>query len=278
MKLKTQHIIFLLLGATMLLLLIWAPRMNYTVEDSTRKTLAIIEELPPGSLVLVGADFDVENKAELLPQMEVILSQLLAKERSLRLISISMWDQGPMIVDSLLRRIGEEQGRTYGIDYVNLGYAPGVQTMIRLISSDFGGAFTRDFSGTPLAELPIMENVGGILGTVLIVEFSDRESGPITYIEQVKTQKPEMKIIAGLTAASFPPLEPYLHSGQLNGAVVGLKGAAEYEQLLNREGLGMRGMDTQSAGQVLIMVLIIAGNVIGLVIKRRRQASGGEQK
>jgi hypothetical protein len=277
MKFKTQHIIFLLLGATMLLLLIWAPRMNYTVEDSTRKTMAIIDDLPPGSLVLVGADFDVENKAELRPQMEVILRQLLAKEKGLRIISISMWDQGPMIMDSLLRQIGEKQGRTYGTDYVNLGYAPGVQTMIRLISSDFGGAFSRDFSSTPLAELPIMENAGGILNTALIVEFSDRESGPITYIEQVKTQKPEMKIVAGLTAASFPPLEPYLHSGQLNGAVVGLKGAAEYEQLLNSPGLGMKGMDTQSVGQVLIMVLIIVGNIIGLVVKGRRQASRGEQ-
>lgn len=268
---QPQHIIFLILGTVMVALLIWAPGMEYSIEESTLSFYRAIDELPAGSLVLVGADFDVENRAEILPQMEAILRHLMEPDRDLRIISISMWDQGPMVMDVFLRRIGDELGRTYGVDYVNLGYAPGVHTMIRLISHDFRGAFARDFSGTPLDELPIMDEAGGILDIPMIVDFADRESGPIIYLEQVKTQNPQIKVLASINAASFPPLEPYLQSGQVDGAVVGLKGAAEYEELMGMEGLGKRGMDAQSVGQVLVMALIIAGNVVALIIARRKK-------
>ena len=41
----------------------------------------------------------------------------------------------------------------------------------------------------------------------------------------------------------------------------GMKGAAEYELLVNAPGAAVQGMDAQSLGHIVILVFIILGNL-----------------
>ena len=82
------------------------------------------------------------------------------------------------------------------------------------------------------------------------------------------------RIIAGNTAIQAVLIYPYYQTGQLSGFLGGLKGAAEYERLIQRDGAGVRGMDAQSMAHVLIVVLIILGN-IGFAIQKRSARRGG---
>jgi hypothetical protein len=65
-----------------------------------------------------------------------------------------------------------------------------------------------------------------------------------------------------------------MNSGQLVGLLGGLKGAAEYETLVNRRGRGLTGMDSQSIVHVLLVLFIILGNVILIHQKRKKSAAG----
>jgi hypothetical protein len=75
---------------------------------------------------------------------------------------------------------------------------------------------------------------------------------------------------AGCTAVIAPDLYPFLQSKQLVGLLGGLRGAADYEVLLEEPGSGVAGMQAQSVAHVLIIGLIVVANVIFLV--RRRKA------
>ncbi|RME21577.1 MAG: hypothetical protein D6800_11920, partial [Candidatus Zixiibacteriota bacterium] len=77
-------------------------------------------------------------------------------------------------------------------------------------------------------------------------------------------------VVAAVTAAMVTTYDPYLTSGQLTALVGGLRGAAEYEQLIGHGGAGLRGMTAQTASHLYVILLILIGNIIYLRSRRRR--------
>ncbi len=79
---------------------------------------------------------------------------------------------------------------------------------------------------------------------------------------------------AGLTAVSASDFYQYYQSGQFSGLMIGMKGAAEYEELVESR-LATQGrrrasesMASLSAAHIALMVFIIIGNA-GYLIGRR---------
>jgi len=64
-----------------------------------------------------------------------------------------------------------------------------------------------------------------------------------------------------------PQFVPFVQSGQLDGLLAGLRGAAEYELLLQAPGRALAMMDAQSMGHLLIIAFILIGNAAYLVTK-----------
>ncbi|RLG68557.1 MAG: hypothetical protein DRO11_08925 [Methanobacteriota archaeon] len=75
----------------------------------------------------------------------------------------------------------------------------------------------------------------------------------------------------GVTAVSGPEMYPYIQSGQLVGLLSGMKGAAEYEQLVGKPGLGLSGMVAQSYVHVMVVVFILFANVVFFLEKRGKR-------
>ncbi len=86
----------------------------------------------------------------------------------------------------------------------------------------------------------------------------------------------------GVTAVSAADVYPYVETGQVIGLLAGMKGAAEYEILVQSNGYSekkrtaVQGMDAQSLGHLFIMIFIIIGNV-GYFFSRRRSNSGRQK-
>ncbi|MGQ9705594.1 MAG: hypothetical protein ACUVWP_01140 [bacterium] len=262
---RAHYIIFIIFGLVVIIAM-FIPGSSKKSSDMTMAVYNAIEGLPEGSIVLVGADFDAANRAEMVPQMEALVRHIM--KRHLKIIAISMWDQSPMFAERILRKIGDEEGLKYGIDYVNLGYAAGAQSMVHLLKDDVSAVFKTDFSGNRTVEMPIMRDIKGAGDVPLMVDISDNPSGPTTYLEQIKSFNRDFRLVCSLTASAVPPIMPYVESGQIEGYIIGLKGASEYEGLIGKRGLGTISLSAQSVGQALILVFIVIGNLAFFWMRR----------
>jgi hypothetical protein len=81
--------------------------------------------------------------------------------------------------------------------------------------------------------------------------------------------KYKFELGGGCTAVAAPGIYPLLQTGQINGLIGGLRGAAEYETLLERKGKATSGMDAQSATHFMIILLILACNLFYFVTRRK---------
>jgi hypothetical protein len=73
----------------------------------------------------------------------------------------------------------------------------------------------------------------------------------------------------GTTSIQVNEVMPYVSSGQVQGILAGMPGAAEYEALIGVPGIGTSGMDAQSVAHLVIVLFIVLGN-IGYFIERHR--------
>jgi hypothetical protein len=89
------------------------------------------------------------------------------------------------------------------------------------------------------------------------------------YVRQIAEY--QVPIVGGLIATIAPQAEPYLHAGQLKGMLVGLRGAAEYETMMESPGIGVASMDAQSIAHLLIIFFIVIANISYFATRGRTQ-------
>ncbi len=261
--------VFLLVALAVLLPLFFPLRIPLQVSTSTQAYYNQIERLPEGSLVLLSADYDPGSKAELYPMTEATIRHLFRK--NLRVVAFSLWPAGPPMLELALQKVLEERGndKKYGVDYVNLGYKDGREAVIVDLGRSIHDAFPIDYHGTPIDSLPLMNSVKNYSSFELFVNISVGYPGTKEYVQYAQSRF-NITMISGAGAVSVPEYSAYLQSGQLKGMLSGIAGCAEYEQLLNKPALALIFMDAQSAGHLLIVVMIIVGNVIFWLGKKKR--------
>ena len=77
-------------------------------------------------------------------------------------------------------------------------------------------------------------------------------------------------MVCGATAVMAPKFYAFVSAGQFKGLLGGMKGAAEYELLLDESASAVTGMGAQSMVHLLIIALVILGN-LGFFLGRRRR-------
>jgi hypothetical protein len=86
--------------------------------------------------------------------------------------------------------------------------------------------------------------------------------------------KYKFELGGGCTGVMAPGLYPLLRSGQINGLIGGLRGAAEYETLIGQKGRAIAGMDAQSATHLAIIVLVIICNLFYFSLRKQAKQQG----
>jgi hypothetical protein len=236
-------------------------RLPLAVSAPTRAYRDAIARVPRGATVLVACDFDPGGAAELAPMARATFKQLLAGGR--RVVVVSLWSGGGPLADRLLRDAAAAvPGATDGVDYVNLGYQAGNEAAMARLAGGLANAFPADHAGRPSRDLPVLAHARTWRDVALLVSLSAGWPGTREWLQQVQARA-TVPMIAGVTGGSAPDLTPYLASGQLQGLLGGMSGAAEYEQLLGAPGPAARGMDAQSLAHAFVVLCIVAGTVAG---------------
>lgn len=178
----------------------------------------------------------------------------------------------PLLMEELngLLKRSEFRDKKYGIDYVNLGYTTGGVVVIKGFIKSIRDKYPTDTNGSKLDDLPMMKTVKNFDDIDLIVNLSSMGGGATSWIQFAqKTDGSKMDIIFGCTAVMAPEAYPFLNSGQLSGLLGGLKGAADYETLINEPDKATKYMFAQSIAHIVIMIFIIFGNIAFFVRRRR---------
>jgi len=262
-----RRIIFLLIGAAVLIpfLAQWTlPHGKITA--TTQNLYDAIEQLPAGTPVMISFDYGPSSMPEVEPMATALAYHIFS--RDLRLVAATLIITGPQMADRAIVPVAKELGKKYGEDWVNLGYKPGGGVLLTQMGEDIKRAHPADARGNSTAELPVMAGIGNYDDIGLIVDLAST-GAPTTWI--VYAHDPyQVKMAAGVTAVEAVDYYKFLQTGQLIGLLNGLKGAAEYEFLVGRDGFGKLGMASQSVAHLLIILLVIIGNIGYFTIGRHR--------
>lgn len=266
-----RRLIFLLIAVVTLLPLLYPFRLPIRVSPEVRKIYDYMESLPEGSVLLLSLDFDPSSKPELYPMSIALLRHAFRKH--LKVLGMTLWITGTGMAESVFSQVAQESGKERGKDYAFLGYAPGGANVIISMGQDLYAAFPADYYGIKTAELPMLKDVRTLRDIQYAVSLSAGFPGLDTWYVYGK-EKYGFELGGGCTAVSAPRFYPLIDTGQINGLLGGLRGAAEYETLVGMAGKATAGMDAQSATHFLIIVLIVVCNLFYFLIGQEGRRQG----
>jgi hypothetical protein len=230
-----------------------------------------IESLDSGSAALVAFDYDPATSGEMDIVARVIMGHLM--DRRTRIIAVSLLPAGAATAQGLLDSLAREREGyrdRYGQSYANLGFVPGQAAAVRLLAQSLETAVPSDFYGTPLSQLDIAEGLYRAHSFDLIVELAATPDSMCWWIEQAAAPL-GVPVGAGVSASVAPWARPYFETEPklLVGLLGGVSDAATYDAHLQGQdrlsGPVSVRLDSQLAGHVLLVSLILAGNVAYLV-------------
>lgn len=209
--------------------------------SGTVRLARLVQELPLGAPVLVAVDYGLGGSGELDPLLHSLLEHL--SRRRATVVTVSTLPQGAGLAGLV--------AEAYPGATRSLGYLPGQP------------------AGAGLAALSAE-------GPALLVVATDRPAALQAWVEQAGTRL-QAPMVAVLSQGLGPQSRLYEQSGQIAASLAGLGAAAEYESLLGRRGVGLRGLDSYLALMALLLVTVAAGNLESLlrVLWRAGRRPGG---
>ncbi|MCB1154507.1 hypothetical protein KDL45_12715 [bacterium] len=279
-----RRIIYLFMAIAVILPLIFTVRFPEYPAPMVQKTFDAVENLEPGSRILISFDYDPGSEPELQPMATAWVRH--AVEKGHKLVIMALWPLGQEMatntiaaVKADLKAAGSKKRFEDGLDYVNLGYKTGNYGVINVALTDLLRQFPADVKNVPTATIPVMKGIKSLKDFDLMVSVSAGLPGLKEWI-QFGSDPAGVPIIGGNTAVQAPLMYPY-YPKQLSGLLGGLKAAAEYETLLGKKypqyadvklNKGRIRMGAQTIAHIVIMLFIVIGNITYFIDRRRGEA------
>ena len=233
---------------------------------ATRGVYEAIAAVPDDKLVVISTDWDASTQAETGPMTEAVMHACFQHRKRFAIMNLQP-PMGVKLANDIAQRVAEEYGAQYGADWCNWGYKYGYDNVLIAMAKNLPRTIGDDFHGTAVGDLPMMAGVEDISSIGLVVEITGLSSISEYWIGLIQGVY-GTPFASGYTAVMAPIYYPFLDSGQMQGMLVGAKGAAEMEVLVNRPAEAGAIMNVQSWAHVLIIALIVLGN-LGYLFGRR---------
>jgi len=253
----SRQLIFILIVLSVVVPLVIKIGLPNEVTSEVKSVYENVDRLDSGSVVMISFDFEASSLPEVKPMAVAILRHCFAKK--LKVTGLALMAEGTVIGEQILRQTADEYGDEYGSDYVFLGFRPQAQSAILGMGEEIKRVFPRDYHNTPFEQSPMMKNIKNYDDVTLIISVADGDL-PVTWVDYAVSRY-HKKFACATTAVMATSFYPFLSSGQMVGLLGGLKGAAEYEMLIKKPGMGQKGMDAQSVCHLVIVLLVVLGNV-----------------
>lgn len=254
---------WLYLAAVSLLIvpfLVAIPMPPGSTSPATRGLYEAIESCPADKVVWINSTWDMSSRAECQAQLACLVRHLC--RRRLRFVVTSVGNPfGPEFAEQIIEPIAAEAGYVYGRDWVNLGFIQavgGLGVVIDGLCRDLHKLRPEDVKGTPVDQIPLMQKVRSIrdISLVCCVTYAPQPQ----WISFVRGQHGTPVGFACMSIMA-PNYYTFLDSKQLCGMLVGNRGAAEYEALIDRPALGTKLIMAASFGNAIVILAALLGNL-----------------
>jgi len=275
-----RRIIYLVLAIVVILPLIFPSAQRVRVMDPVQKLFAAVEAIPDEKILMIDCDYDPQTQPENEPMAIALLRHAFKKR--IRVAVLSLYVQPLGLAKKALDQVTEEfnsRAQTnadsiiYGRDYVFLGWTPPPIVPLLGMGISIADVYRTDYYGYRTDSLPMMQKVRNFNDVGILVSISGGNA-PLWWIAYSQTRF-GVAVGAGLTAVSASDFYQYFQTGQFSGLMIGMKGAAEYEEMIASE-LKIQGrrkaseaLGSLTTAHLTIIIFIIIGN-IGFFLRRRK--------
>jgi len=250
--------VYLMVALAVIIPFIFPMEFPISITPEARMFYDAVEALPDSCTVMLVFDYYPSTVAECEPMAIVALHHFFRKDcKVITLSNIPLG--GPTMAETVTRSLAPEYGKVYGEDFVNLGYKANYVAVLSGMGTSIESIFPTDNSNTPLSELPMMDSVVNYDQVAFIFEVADNATAD--YWVSIVNAQYGVPMGCGTTAVGAPKYYAFVGSGQFVGLLGGMKGAAEYEQLIGKPAKANKGMGAQSLAHLLIIFLVLLGNV-----------------
>ena len=149
-----KRITYLLLLLVMIFPLINPLGIAIKPSENTLLAYNYVENLQPGSSMILFIDYGMGQSAELTPQ--VIASLKHFADKGLKLFAATQVPEMATALTSYLAQTYGAANKEYGVDYVDLGYFAGAESAIGAMGDSLIDVFKADVNGTDLTTLPFL--------------------------------------------------------------------------------------------------------------------------
>lgn len=253
-------------------------KLPLSIGEHAQAAFDATEALDEGDIVVSSFDFGPSTIVENRPQAKAHLYQCI--EKRLKVVALAFWvSGGPLAIEILEEVYGEnlDENPEYGTSIVYLGYVPGNEVGMQTFGDNTLSAKGTDHFGTPVADLPLMQEVGSAADIDLWAEWTSGTPGEQQVIQFVQgrhigenpgwpADTGYMPLVVGSTAVSVPGMMTFYAAEQITGIMNGLSGGGQYEKMVDEEyGYplveALPLLDSQSVAHLLIIVFVIIGNI-----------------
>ena len=277
-----RRIIFILIGLAVLIPLIkpnWVA-LPIKIDQNTNTVYQSISNLKENDKVLLSFAYGASTKPEVHPMAIGLLNHLFSK--GVKVYIVSLWPEGPIMAQQAMSTVKNSGlfNIKDGSDYVMFDYKVGGFVVIKGIADNFRELYKQDYNGNAIEDLQIMEGIYSVEDFDFVFDFSAGVPGNAEWVQYACDPK-NIPLSSGCTSIMVTDAIPYVESGQLQGILAGMPGAAEYEQLVYeymieeqqnnnkyinknieiQKGKAFARMSAQSVAHLLMVIFIIIGNI-----------------
>jgi len=275
-----RRIIFLIVGLSVLIPLLKPEWVDLPIRPTPESQIVFdeINKLNAGDKVLLSFEYGPSTKPEIHPMAIAILKHLYAK--NIQVYGFALWPDGNFMSTEAFSEVSDDYDKKYGVDYVNLGYKPGGEAVIKGIASDIRTLYPVDLQGTSINDIPMMKDVVNIEDFDFVFSLSAGFPGSKEWVQYACDPK-NIPLSTGCTSIQVTDIMPYVENDQIRGILAGMPGAAEYESLVEAElqkmeiagkpGEASGMMAAQSIAHVVIVLFIIFGNISYFITRKKNR-------
>ncbi len=275
-----RRIIFIIVGLSVLIPLLKPEWVDLPIRPTPESQIVFdeINNLNEGDKVLLSFEYGPSTKPEIHPMAIAILKHLYAK--NIQVYGFALWPDGNFMSTEAFSEVSDDYDKKYGVDYVNLGYKPGGEAVIKGIASDIRTLYPVDLQGTSINDIPMMKDVVNIEDFDFVFSLSAGFPGSKEWVQYACDPK-NIPLSTGCTSIQVTDIMPYVENDQIRGILAGMPGAAEYESLVEAElqkmeiagkpGEASGMMAAQSIAHVVIVLFIIFGNISYFITRKKNR-------